>query len=96
MFSVNSNTTVGQVGVVTSDKGGMSNEQISELATNKIVSISKNAPEPIKQQAHIFADNVRNLLQHYIELARKEERANICHKLREAGQNDLAEVIRRI
>ena len=72
MFSVNSNTTVGQDGVVTSDKGGMSNEQISELATNKIVSISENAPEPIKQQAHIFADNVRNLLQHYIELARKE------------------------
>ena len=96
MFSVNSDITVGQVGVATSDNGGLSNEQISKLATNKIVSISENAPEPIKQQAHIFADNVRNLLHYYIELARKEERANICHQLREAGQNDLAEVIRRI
>ena len=96
MFSVNTNTIVGQVGVATSDNGGLSTEQISELAVNKIVSISENAPEPIKQQAHIFADNVRNLLQHYIELARKEERANICHKVREVGQPDLADAIRRI
>ena len=29
MFSVNSNIAVGQVGVATSDKGGLSNEQIS-------------------------------------------------------------------
>jgi len=96
MFSVNSNIAVGQVGVATSDKGGLSNEQISELATNKIVSISENAPEPIKQQAHIFADNVRNVLHYYIELAKKEERATICHQLREAGHKDLAEAIRRM
>ena len=96
MFSVNSNITVGQVGVATSDNGGLSNEQISKLATNKIVSISENAPEPIKQQAHIFADNVRNVLHYYIELAKKEERATICHQLREAGHKDLAETIRRM
>tara|TARA_R110001592_G_scaffold91646_1_gene267988 strand:- start:379 stop:669 length:291 start_codon:yes stop_codon:yes gene_type:complete len=96
MFSVTSDTTVGQVGVATSDNGGLSNEQISEMAIKKIISVSESAPEPIKQQAHVFADNVRNLLHYYIELARKEERANICHQLREAGQNDLAEVIRRI
>ena len=41
MFSVNSDITVGQVGVATSDNGGLSNEQISKLATNKIVSISE-------------------------------------------------------
>ena len=74
----------------------LSNEQISKLATNKIVSISENAPEPIKQQAHIFADNVRNVLHYYIELAKKEERATICHQLREAGHKDLAETIRRM
>ena len=54
MFSVNTNTIVGQVGVATSDNGGLSTEQISELAVNKIVSISENAPEPIKQQAEAF------------------------------------------
>ena len=96
MFSVNSDTIVGQVGVATSDNGGLSNEQISELATSKILSISENAPEPIKQQAHLFADNVRNLLQYYIELARKEERASICAKVREAGQLELANAIGRL
>lgn len=96
MFSVNTNTIVGQVGVATSDNGGLSTEQISELAVNKIVSISENAPEPIKQQAQAFIENVRNVVHYHIELARREERATICHKVREVGQPDLANAIRRI
>ena len=62
----------------------------------KIISISENTPEPLKQQVHVFADNVRNVLHYYIELAKKEERATICHQLREAGHKDLAEAIRRM
>jgi len=96
MFSVDTEAAVGRVGVTTSDNGGLTNAQISEMAINKIISISENTPEPLKQQVHVFADNVRNVLHYYIELARKEERANICHQLREAGHKDLAEAIRRI
>ena len=96
MFSVNSDTTIGQVGVATSNNGGLSTEQISELAINKIISISENAPEPIRQQAEAFVENVRNVVHYHIELARREERATICHKVREAGQPDLADAIRRI
>ena len=96
MFSEDIQSTVGSVGVVTSSNGGYSNDQIAEMATKKIVSVSETAPEPIRQQAHVFANNVRNLLHNYIELAKKEERATICHKLREAGHKDLAEAIRRM
>ena len=96
MFSVNSDTTIGQVGVATSNNGGLSTEQISELAINKIISISENAPEPIRQQAEVFVENVRNVVHYHIELARREERATICHKVREVGQPDLANAIRRI
>jgi len=96
MFSSEIGATAGTVGVVTSSNGGYSNEQIAEMATNKIVAVSDTAPEPIRQQAHVFADNVRNVLHYYIELAKKEERATICHQLREAGHKDLAETIRRM
>ena len=94
MFESSGN--VGLIAVTTSDDGGLSTEQIAQLAIDKIMFVSDTAPEPIRQQAEAFSDKVRNLLQYYIELARKEERATICYKIEEAGHKDLAEAIRRI
>ena len=88
--------TVGAVNVVTSEKGGLSNDQIADMLANKLIHISNTAPEPIRLQAEAFQDKVRTLAQYYIELARKEERASICDKVRDAGQLDLAKAIGRL
>ena len=96
MFSVKGGIEAGFVTVVASNNGGLSNDQISKMATNKIIAVSETAPEPIRQQAQAFSDNVRNVVHYHIELARKKERATIAHKLREAGHPDLANTIRRI
>ena len=96
MFSVKGGIETGFVTVVASNNGGLSDDQISEMATNKIIAVSETAPEPIRQQAQAFSDNVRNVVHYHIELARREERATICHKVREVGQPDLADAIRRI
>ena len=96
MFSVKGGIEAGFVTVVASNNGGLSADQISEMATNKIIAVSETAPEPIRQQAQAFSDNVRNVVHYHIELARREERATIAHKLREAGHPDLANTIRRI
>ena len=96
MFSVNGGVETGFVNVVSSDNGGLSNDQISDMATNRIVAVSETAPEPIRQQAQAFSENVRKVVHYHIELARREERATITHKLREAGHPDLANAIRRI
>ena len=95
MFEVNI-ASVGSVKVVSSDNGGLSNDQIADMAADKIIYISDEAPEPIRLQAEAFKDRVRNLVQYYVELARKEERATICAKVREAGQHQLAEAIGRL
>ncbi len=87
---------IGGVSIVTSDNGGLSNDQIADMAANKIIYISDDAPEPIRLQAEAFKDRVRNLVQYYVELARKEERATICAKVREAGQHELAKAIGRL
>ena len=88
--------TVGSVSITTSDNGGLSNDQIAEMLANKLIYISDDAPEPIRLQAEAFRDRVRNLAQYYIELARKEERASICAKVRDAGQLELAKAIGRL
>ena len=88
--------TVGSVNIMTSENGGLSNDQIAEMLANKLIYISDDAPEPIRLQAEAYRDRVRNLAQYYIELARKEERASICNKVREAGQLELAKAIGRL
>ena len=95
MFDLNV-ATIGSVSIVTSEKGGLSNDQIAEMLATKLIYISDDAPEPIRLQAEAFRDKVRNLAQYYIELARKEERASICAKVREAGQIELAKAIGRL
>ncbi len=95
MFEVNFGS-VGSVNVVSSDNGGLSNDQIADMLASKLIYISEEAPEPIRLQAEAFRDRVRNMAQYYIELARKEERASICAKVREAGQHQLADAIGRL
>jgi len=95
MFSVGV-SQAGKVNVMTSDQGGLTNEQIADLAVDKIVSISDEAPAHIRQQASQFREHLKKVLYHYLLLARKEERASIVHILRSNGQKEMAEYIRRL
>ena len=95
MFDLGSGT-VGSVNVHTSHQGGLTNEQIADLAVDKIASISDQAPPHVRQQAKIFKEHLKNVLYHYILLARREERASIIQVLRSSGQKETAEYIRRL
>ena len=96
MISFNTKIEVAPVSVMTSNNGGLSDEQIAQMAVDKIVAVSDNAPDVIRDQAHVFKENVKKLLFHYLILARQEERATIVHTIRNSGQKDLADYIRRL
>ena len=64
MFNINV-TEVGSVNIKTSDQGGLTNEQIADLAVDKIASISDQAPPHIRQQANQFREHLKNILYHY-------------------------------
>tara|TARA_R110002049_G_scaffold127239_1_gene283886 strand:- start:487 stop:774 length:288 start_codon:yes stop_codon:yes gene_type:complete len=89
-------STVGSVNVMTSDKGGLTNEQVADLAVDKIVSISDQAPAHIRQQANQFREHLKKVLYHYLLLARKEERGSIIQVLESSGHKEMAEYIRRL
>jgi len=96
MFDVGVGLTVEKVDVFTSDQGGLSNEQIAEMATSKIVYVSDQAAEPIKVQANLFREYVKKIIFEHLELAKKEERATLTQKLEKEGFKDFANIIGRI
>ena len=95
MFNVNV-SQLGSVVVKTSEQGGLNNEQIADLAVEKIASVSEDAPPHLKQQAKLFKEQLKGIIHHYLLLARKEERATIMQALRSSGQKETAEYIRRL
>ena len=95
MFNVGV-SQAGNVNVMTSNEGGLSNEQLADLAVDKIVSISDEAPPHIRQQANQFREHLKKVLYHYLLLARREERGTFIQALRSSGQKETAEYIRRL
>jgi len=95
MFNVNV-SQLGSVVVKTSEQGGLNNEQIADLAVDKIASVSEDAPSHLKEQAKLFKEQLKGIIHHYLLLARKEERASIIQALRSSGHKEMAEYIRRL
>ena len=95
MFNVNV-SQLGSVVVKTSEQGGLNNEQIADLAVEKIASVSEDAPPHLKQQAKLFKEQLKGIIHHYLLLARKEERGTIIQALRSNGHKEMAEYIRRL
>jgi len=95
MFNVGI-SQAGSVNIMTSDKGGLTNEQIADLAVDKIVSISDEAPAHIRQQANQFREHLKKVMYYYLLLARSEERGSIIQVLESSGHKEMAEYIRRL
>ncbi len=96
MFSFESETQVGNLGVTTKDNRGDTIEEVAEMATNKIVSISDTAPAPIKAQAHAFKNACHKIIVYYMQEAVNNHMCTICNQLEKQGHKDLANIIRRL
>jgi len=94
MFQAEMN--VPDVNVFTSNNGGHTNEQLVELALDKLLHISDGAHPAIREQAKAFKEKIATVMLQYITLARSEERATIVHMLDKNGHNDLAKIIRSL
>tara|TARA_R110000851_G_scaffold111800_1_gene235537 strand:- start:1113 stop:1403 length:291 start_codon:yes stop_codon:yes gene_type:complete len=96
MFSLKSDLEVGNLGVTTTDNRGLSVDEVSEMAVNKIISVSDTAPAPIRAQAHAFKDACKNIVSYYMQEAIKNHMCTIGNQLEQQGQKDLANIIRRL
>lgn len=87
--------SLGEAKVHISDGRGMSPEEIADFAIERIMNISNGAPQPIRDQAYTFKNQIRLVLVEYLKQAARSERVTICNLLRESGQEQLADKIWR-
>jgi len=96
MFSLDSETEVGNLNVTTTNNRVHTVEEVAEMATNRLVSISDTAPAPIRAQAHAFKEACKQIITYYMREAVKNHVCTICNELEKQGQKDLANIIRRL
>ena len=96
MFSFESETEIGKLSVTTTNYRGHTIEKVAQMATDKIISISKTAPAPIREQAHVFKETCKKVIAYYMQEAVNNHMCTIGNQLEKQGQQDLANIIRRL
>lgn len=84
-----------KVDVQTTSNRGHPPEFWAKLAADRIVQVSDTAHPAIREQAVAFRDNVEKAVLLYMKRAIQSDRTTVYNLVTEAGQPDLAELLRR-
>jgi hypothetical protein len=87
---------LGPVMVETTSGRGFTPEEWTERLLNKLIHIADTAPPAIRDQAVAFREAMRPAIVHYMKQAINSDRTTLSAKLREAGHNDVADLIGRL
>lgn len=93
MLSVQTDTQIGSVQVLTTSNRGFSPEEVAERALDKIIYVGKDANPLIRDQAEAFKNNIRQVLVFYMKEAIKSDRTTLAVRLREAGHPELTKLL---
>jgi hypothetical protein len=85
--------SVGTVGIRTTTSRGMTPEEVAELALDKILSVSKDAPPVILEQAMAFRNDIRRVLVYYMHQMAESERVSLVAKFHKAGYPELVKIL---
>ncbi len=84
------------VGVRTTDNRGFTPEELAEQCVERIVSVSDTTHPGIRDQARAFSKHIEMLVANYMRQAIRSDRTTVCNALKDAGNPELAELIRRL
>jgi len=96
MFDASGNSEIGEVAVFTSTNRGHSPEEMADMALNKIMLVSDDAPPVIREQALAYKAKLKEILIFYMNRMAQSERTTIWALMRQQGHEDVAEIIRRL
>ena len=96
MFTVDVESTIGDVVVETTQNKGLSPEYWTGRIIDRLISISDNADPMVKAQAQAFKDSKTQVVLLYLKQAIASDRATVAGLLQKQGHKDMADIIRRL
>ena len=84
------------VNVHTTENRGFTPEEVAKRCSDKIIEVGDNAAPEIRDQARAFKAHLEKVIAFYMKEAIKSDRTTICNAIKDAGQEHLAEHIRRL
>ena len=96
MFEVAVKSNMGDVVVKTTDRRGLSPEELAERAVEQIVGISSSVDPIVKQQAEAFKSRIYHVVLGIIKQAIKSDRTTLINEFIQQGHSDIADILRRL
>lgn len=96
MIEIDTTSTLGSIGVVTTEFKGQTPEFWAERCTEKICGISDNAEPHIRQQAEAYKLAIYSAILYYIKEAINSERCTMTNILMGQGHEDLATILKEL
>jgi|TARA_R110000822_G_scaffold111416_6_gene242139 hypothetical protein len=82
-----------KVDVKTTMNRGHTPAEVAKMCADKLVSVSENAPPPIRDQAKSFKHDITSVVEFYMIQAIRSYKTTLYGELKEAGQEELARVL---
>ena len=87
---------LGIIEVHTTNEGGHSVEFWSNLCIERIVQVSEEAPEEVQNQVKEYKDDIKKVIEQYMQNAIKSDRITINNQLDKAGLKEASNLIRKL
>lgn len=85
-----------KVEVETTSNGGHPPEFWAKRCAERLLSVADSAPPVLREQAQVFKDQMEQVVLLHMKRAIQSDRSTVGHLLAEAGQPELAELVRRV
>ena len=89
-------TSLGNIEVYTTNEGGHPVEFWAKRCIERIVAVSDDAPDQVKNQVNQYKDNIDKVIEQYMQNAIKSDRITINNQLEKAGFKESADLIRKL
>ena len=96
VMSYKAGPELGIIEVHTTEEGGHPIEFWSNLCIERIVQVSEEAPEEVKNQVKEYKDNIQKVIEQYMQNAIKSDRITINNKLDKEGLTQASDLIRKL
>ncbi len=84
------------VDIHTTNNRGFTPEEVATRCVDKIVEVGDNAAPEIRDQARAFKEHLHKVVTYYMKEAIKSDRTTVYNAIKDAGNEQLAEYIRRM